>query len=74
MNREDWWHRLPLKERERAMGVAGLQRERAVLPLATFSDAERARVRSALGWHIAQMELIVRCMAASNTNVNGYLH
>lgn len=73
MNREQWWHRVPLKERERAMGVAGMQRERALLPVGVFSDEERARVRSALQWHIAQMELIMRCMEASNTTADGFL-
>ena len=73
-NREEWWHLLPLRERERAVGVAGMPRERAALPLATFNDQDRERVRLALAAHIAQMGLIVQCMAAHNTNRAGYLH
>jgi hypothetical protein len=74
MNREHWWHMLPIRERERAMGVAGLARERAAMPLATFTDAERARVRSAIQSHVMNMELIAQCMHAHNTNVQGWLH
>lgn len=74
LNREQWWHMLPLRERQRALGVAGIQPDRAAMPLATFTDAERERVRLAVSGHVAQMEMIVRCMAAHNTNVQGYLH
>jgi hypothetical protein len=74
MNREQWWHMLPLHDRERAVGVAGMPRERALLPLATFNDADRERVRLALAAHIGQMEMIARCMAAHNTNRQGWLH
>jgi hypothetical protein len=74
MNREQWWHMLPAIERERAVGVAGMARERAYQPLATFSDADRARIRAAIFSHVTNMELIARCMAASNTNVHGWLH
>lgn len=74
MNREQWWHMLPLRERQRALSVAGIQPDRAAMPLATFSDIERERVRLALGGHIAQMQLVVQVMAAHNTNVAGYLH
>jgi hypothetical protein len=74
MNREHWWHLLPLRERQRALGVAGIPPERASMPLATFSDVERERVRLAVSGHIAQMGLIVQCMAAHNTNVQGFLH
>jgi hypothetical protein len=74
MNREHWWHLLPLRDRERAVGVAGMPRERAALPLATFNDADRERVRLALAVHLGQMEMIARCMAAHNTNRTGYLH
>jgi DNA-binding CsgD family transcriptional regulator len=74
MNREQWWHMLPLRERQRALSVAGVQPERAAQPLATFTDTERERVRLALSGHIAQMQLVAQCMAAHNTNVQGYLH
>lgn len=73
-NREQWWNMLPLRDRQRAVSVAGMPVERAALPLATFNDADRERVRIALARHVTQMELIARCMAASNTNVQGYLH
>jgi hypothetical protein len=74
MNREQWWHMLPARERERAVGVAGMPKERAYLPLATFNDQDRERVRLAIATHIAQMQLIAQCMAAHNTTVQGYLH
>ena len=74
MNREQWWNMLPAVERERAVGVAGMSRERAYMPLASFSDADRARIRAAIFSHVTNMELIARCMAPSNTNVQGYLH
>ena len=74
MNREQWWHMLPLIERERAVGVAGMPRERARLPLATFNDQDRERIRLAVAAHVAQMGLIVQCMAAHNTTRAGYLH
>lgn len=74
MNREQWWHMLPLRERQRALAVAGLPIERASMPLATFSDGDRERIRVAIGGHLAQMQLVAQCMAASNTNAQGYLH
>jgi hypothetical protein len=74
MNREQWWHMLPLRERQRALNVAGLEPKRAAMPLATFTDTERERVRLALSGHITQMQLIVQCMYAHNTNVEGWLH
>jgi hypothetical protein len=74
MNREEWWHVLPLRERQRALSVAGIQPDRACQPLATFTDAERERVRLALSGHIAQMQLVAQCMAAHNTSVEGWMH
>jgi hypothetical protein len=74
MSREQWWHMLPLRDRQRAVSVAGLATERAAMPLATFTDAERERVRAAISCHVTKMEIIAKCMAASNTNANGYLH
>lgn len=74
MNREHWWHLLPLRERTRALNVAGLDPKRAALPLATFTDTERERVRLALTGHIMQMELIIKCMFPHNTNVEGWMH
>lgn len=73
-NREQWWNMLPLQERERAVSIAGIPRERAAWPLSTFSDAERERVRLAISRHVGQMEVIAQCMAAHNTNRAGYLH
>lgn len=73
-NREEWWHRIALRDRQRAVGVAGLPKERASDPIASFSDAERAHMRAALGVHVMQMELIAKCFNASNTNTFGYLH
>ena len=74
LNREQWWHILPMRERQRALSVAGIQADRAAMPLATFTDAERERVRLALSGHIAQMQLVAQCMAAHNTTVEGWLH
>lgn len=74
MNREQWWHMLPMRERERALSVAGINPARAAQPLATFTDTERERVRLCIGAHIAQMQLVAQVMAAHNTNVAGLLH
>ena len=74
MNREDWWHMVPIVQRERAVGVAGMPRERAHMPLSSFNDQDRERVRLAIAAHIGQMEFIACCMAAHNTNRAGYLH
>lgn len=65
---------LPLVERQRAVSVAGLDKARAIMPVASFSDAERARIRFALEAHMMNMGLILRCMAPSNTNEHGFLH
>lgn len=73
-HRESWWHMMSITDRERAVGVAGLTREKAHMPLAAFSNVERERIRLALQAHIARMESIVQCMAAHNTNVHGLLH
>lgn len=74
MNREQWWHMLPMRERQRALSVAGINPARATNPVATFSDDERALIRAAIQNHVTMMELIGRCMCASNTNVHGFLH
>jgi len=74
MNREQWWQTLPLRDRQRAVGVAGMAMERAAMPLSTFTDAEREQVRLAISVHVTKMQVIAQCMAASNTNVQGWLH
>lgn len=68
------WECVSLTDRQRAVGVAGLSKDRASAPLASFSDAERAAVRAALSAHMGRMEFIAQIMAASNTARNGYLH
>lgn len=73
-NRADWWELLPLQHRQRAVGVAGMPKERAALPIATFNDADRERVRLAIAVHVGQMELIAACMAGRNTTARGWLH
>jgi hypothetical protein len=73
-NRDAWWLTIDLRTRQRACGVAGLPKEQAEMPLVYFSDADRQRVRLALAAHIGQMELIIKCMSARNTNVQGWLH
>jgi hypothetical protein len=73
-NRADWWQIIDLRDRQRAVGVAGLPKERANDPIASFSDEERSHIRAAIRNHVSQMELIARCFDASNTNVMGYLH
>jgi hypothetical protein len=73
-HRGDWWAMLPLRDRQRAVGVAGMPAERAAMPLATFTDAEREHVRLAISVHVTKMQVIAQCMAASNTNVQGWLH
>lgn len=74
MNREQWWHMLPVAARRAALMIAGLDPERAVNPVATFTNEERARVRAAIFAHVEKMELIAQCMHASNTLPNGFLH
>jgi hypothetical protein len=68
------WEVVSLVDRQRAVGVAGMAKERASAPIASFSDAERERVRAALCVHIAQMEFIARCMAPAKTTLQGFLH
>ncbi len=68
------WEAVSLVDRQRAVSLAGMDKARASDPVASFTDAERARVRSALGSHVARMEFIARCMCASNTNGEGWLH
>lgn len=68
------WEAVSLVDRQRAVGVAGLPKERASDPLAAFTDDERARIRVALYNHVARMEFIMQCMNASNTSAQGWLH
>lgn len=72
--REDWWHLMPVVERQRAMSLAGLDKARAIMPLATFTDAERKKMRLALDAHVQSMTLIMQALHPRNTNVHGYLH
>ena len=72
--REQVWHSNGLRERIRAVAVAGLPQERASDPIASFTDAERAHIRAAIGVHMSRMEVAAQCFAASNTNRAGYLH
>ena len=73
-NRADWWTVIPLSDRLRAMGVAGLTKERASAPFASFTNGERELIRVSLSIHISRMETIMRCMNDSNTNAFGWLH
>lgn len=72
--REQWWHLMPVLDRQRAMSLAGLDKDRAILPLATFTDAERTQLRLAIEAHVHRMGLIAQALHARNTNVHGYLH
>lgn len=72
--REHVWHMLPLQERERAMGVAGLTREQAHWPMAQFSEGDRERVRLAVTRHVMNMDLIVQCMAPNWSTPKTWLH
>ena len=72
--REQWWHLMPVLDRQRAMSLAGLDQGRAILPLATFTDAERTALRLAIEAHVHRMGLIAQALHARNTNVHGYLH
>lgn len=72
--REEVWHSMGLRERVRAVAVAGLPAERASDPIASFTDAERAHMRAAIGVHVSRMELAAKCFESSNTNRAGYLH
>jgi hypothetical protein len=68
------WEAVSPTDRLRAIGVAGLPRERASAPAASFTDAERAQIRTALAAHIARMQFVIQCMNGSNTTRQGYLH
>lgn len=68
------WEAIAPIDRARAMGVAGLPKERASDPAASFNDDERARIRTAVEIHISRMAVIVQCMNGSNTTRQGYLH
>jgi hypothetical protein len=68
------WEAVSPTDRLRAVGVAGLPRERASDPAASFTDGERAQMRTALAIHIARMQFVIDCMNASNTTRQGYLH
>lgn len=72
--REQWWHLMPIQERQRAVSLAGLDKNRAILPLATFTDAERTQVRLAIEAHVHRMGLIAQALHARNTPIHGYLH
>lgn len=72
--RENVWHAMPIHERQRAVALARLPSERAAMPLASFNDHERERIRAAVSNHVAQMEMVMRLMVGVNTNRAGYLH
>lgn len=68
------WEAVSQNDRLRAIGVAGLPRERASDPASSFNDAERAQIRTALTVHITRMQFVIDCMNGSNTTRQGYLH
>lgn len=72
--REQWWHLMPVLDRQRAMSLAGLDQSRAILPLATFTDVERTQLRLAIEAHVHRMGLIAQALQPRNTNIHGYLH
>lgn len=72
--REQWWHLMPVVERQRAMSLAGFDKARAILPLTTFTDAERTSLRLAIEAHVHRMGLIAQALQPRNTNIHGYLH
>jgi hypothetical protein len=74
LTRWELWEAISPIDRMRAVGVAGFSKDRAAAPLASFTDDERARIRSALAVHVSRMEFIVQVMSASNTTRQGYLH
>ncbi len=63
--RADLWAMLPLRERERACGVAGLTKAHAALPLDQFTDREREQMYHGIAVHVGHMELIAQCMSAA---------
>jgi hypothetical protein len=73
-NRADWWQVIDIRDRQHALDVARLSKDRATDPIAAFSDDERARIRMAISVHVSRMTFVAKCFEASNTNVNGYLH
>lgn len=74
LSRWELWEAIDPISRMRAIGVAGLPKDRASNSMAQFTDDERARIRAALLVHVSRMEFIVKLMTASNTTRQGYLH
>jgi hypothetical protein len=68
------WEAISLVERQRALSLAGMDKARAVKPLASFTNEERQRVCHAIGNHIATMEVVAKIMVMAQTNIHGYLH
>lgn len=71
-NRSNWWQVIDLHDREHALAIAGIPKARATDPLSSFTDRERANIRTAINVHLSRMELIARCFQARNTNVDGH--
>jgi hypothetical protein len=74
MTREEVWHATPLRDRRRALSIAGFDVERAAMPLATFSDAERLKIGFAVSVHVTRMEAIANfCMQMHGSYLTGDL-
>ena len=67
------WGLLPPKDRQRAASLGGLDNARGLAALETFTDAERARIVFALEVHIHHMQMVVKCMASSQADKDGYI-
>jgi hypothetical protein len=74
LTRWTMWEAIAPIDRARALSLAGMPKERAVQPLASFTDDERARIRTAVEIHLSRMAVIVQCLNASNTTRAGFLH
>jgi hypothetical protein len=68
------WEAISLVDRQRALSLSGMDKARAVQPLASFTDQERMHIACAIGNHVSRMEVLAKIMVMAQTNLHGYLH
>lgn len=68
------WEAISLVERQRALSLSGMDKARAVQPLASFTNQERQHIACAIASHVTRMEVLAKIMVMAQTNLQGYLH
>lgn len=68
------WEAISLVDRQRALSLSGMDKARAVQPLAAFTNQERQNIAFAIGQHVSRMEVLAKIMVMAQTNIHGYLH